>query len=186
MSRGLSATIQTYLANQSQIRILLIDIATPSSTIYYTTAPFDVDYSGNTYQAQANFLGISNIEENAELVITSCQLVISAIEVANITTYAKSSIINKTVIIRSAYLDPTNNSIVGTPIVSFKGKITGYTVSDADVTATIALEVSSVFANFDKTNGRYTNEGSFQREHPQDRGMEFAHEGLADIKWGRT
>ena len=186
MARGLSATVQTYLANQSQIRVLLIDITTPSSTIYYTTAPFDVDYSGNTYTAQGNFLGVSNVEENAELIITSCQLVISAIDTANITTYATSSIINKSVIVRSAYLDPTDNSIVGTPIITFKGKITGYTISDADATATIALEVASTFANFDKTNGRYTNEGSFHREHAQDRGMEFAHESLQDLKWGRA
>ena len=186
MARGLSATVQTYLANQSQIRVLLIDITTPSSTIYYTTAPFDVDYSGNTYQAQGNFLGVSNVEENAELIITSCQLVISAIDVANITTYATSSIINKSVTVRSAYLNPTDMSIVGTPIITFKGKITGYTVSDADQTATIALEVASTFANFDKTNGRYTNEGSFHREHAQDRGMEFAHESLQDLKWGRA
>ena len=186
MARGLSATIQTYLANRSQIRVVLIDITTPSSTIYYTTAPFDVDYSGNTYQAQGNFLGISNIEENAELIITSCNLLISALDVSNITTFATSSIINKPVTFRSAYLDPTNMSIVGTPIITFKGKITGYTVSDADVTASIALEVSSVFANFDKTNGRYTNEGSFHREHPTDRSMEFAHENLKDLKWGRT
>lgn len=186
MARGLSATVQTYLANQSQIRVLLIDITTPSSTIYYTTASFDVDYSGNTYQAQGNFLGISNIEENAELIITSCNLLISALDVSNITTFATSSIINKTVTVRSAYLDPTNMSVVGTPIITFKGKITGYTVTDADVTASIALEVSSVFANFDKTNGRYTNEGSFHKEHPQDRGMEFAHENLKDLRWGRT
>ena len=185
MARGLSTTIKTYLTNQSQIRITLIEIATTGSTIYYTDAPFDVDYDGNTYQAQGNFLGVSNVEENAELIITNCQLVISALETANITTYATSGMINKQVTVRSAYLDPTDNSIVDTPIITFKGKVTGYTVSDADATATISLEIASTFANFEKTTGRYTNEGSFQREHPTDRGMEFAHESLQDLKWGR-
>ena len=186
MARGLSATVQTYLANRSQLRISLIEIETVASTVYYTTAPFDVTYNGNDYQAEGNFIGVSGVEENADLIISSCNLIISALNVDNITTYATSSIINKSVIVRSAYLDPTDMSIVGTPIITFKGKITGYTVADAATTATITLEISSVFANFDKTNGRYTNEGSFHREHPQDRSMEFAHENLKDLKWGRT
>lgn len=186
MTRGLSSTINTYLANQSQIRVTLVEIQTTGSTVYYTDAPFDIDYAGNTYEAQGNFLGVSNVEENAELIITNCQLIISALDVGNITTYATSGIINKQVIVRSAYLDPTDQSIVDTPIITFKGKITGYAVTDAQNTATIALEVASTFANFEKTTGRYTNEGNFQREHPQDRSMEFSHESLADIKWGRT
>ena len=185
MTRGLSSTINTYLANQSQIRVTLVSIQTPSSTVYYTDAPFDIDYDSNTYEAQGTFLGVSAVEENAELIITNCQLIISAVESGNITTFATSGIINKQVIVSSAYLDPTNMSIVDVPVITFKGKITGYTIADADATATISLEVASTFANFEKTTGRYTNEGSFQREHPQDRGMEFAHESIQDIRWGR-
>ena len=185
MARGLSATIQSTLANRSQTRIMLIEIATTGSTQYYTDAPFDVVFDSNTYQAQGNFLGVSNVEENAELIITSCQLIISALETSNITTFCQSAQIGKGIIIRSAYLDPTDSSIIDTPIITFKGKCTGYSIADAQETATISLEVASTFANFEKNNGRYTNEGSFRREHPNDRGMEFAHEGLSDIRWGR-
>jgi hypothetical protein len=77
-------------------------------------------------------------------------------------------------------------AIIDTPIITFKGKVTGYTVADANTTATISLKVASTFANFEKTTGRYTNEGSFQREHATDRSMEFAHQDLLDMKWGRT
>jgi len=186
MARGLASALKTYLANQSQVKVGLIEIETSTGTVYYTDASFDIDYGGNTYTAQGNFLSVTEAEENAELVITNCILAISALDPANITKFATSANVNKTVIIRIAYLDPTNNSIVGTPIITFKGKITGYTVTDARNTATIGLEVASSFANFEKTNGRRTNEGSFQREHPSDKSMEFSHQTIQDILWGRT
>lgn len=186
MTRGLSASIQSRLASLSQVRILLVSVATTGSTQFYTNAPFDVVYDSNTYQAQGNFLGVTDVEENAELIITNCNLLISALDSDNITTFATSAMVGKQVIIRSAYLNPTDNSIIDTPIIVFQGKVTGYTVADADKTATISLEVASTFANFEKTTGRYTNEGSFQREHPNDRSMQFSHEDIQDIKWGRN
>ena len=185
MTRGLSATIQSNLASLSQIRIQLVEIATTGATQYFTNCPFSIDYASNTYEAQSNFLGVSDIEENAELIITNCKIAISGLDVSNITTFAKSQMIGKTVIIRSAYLNPNTRAIIDTPIITFKGKVTGYSIVDAEKTATITLEVASTFANFDKTTGRYTNEGSFQREHPTDRSMQFAHEDLQDIRWGK-
>ena len=186
MARGLSATIQSRLASLSQVKVFRAEITTPSSTVYYTDAPFDVDFNSNTYEAQADFLAVSNVEENAELIITGLTLSISGLKTANIQTFATSGIINKEVIMRSAYLDPTDNSIIDTPIIMFKGKISGYGVEDARDTCTIALNVSSTFANFDKVNGRRTNQDSFHREHPQDDGMEYSYRMLEEIKWGKT
>ena len=99
-------------------------------------------------------------------------------------TFAETSIINQAVEIFIAYLDPTDNSIIGDPILTFKGKVVGYNVQDARATATISLECANSFANFEKTNGRRTNEGSFRIEHPNDRGMEFTDQ-MFDFNWGR-
>jgi hypothetical protein len=186
MARGLESALKTYLANQSQVKAGLVEIETSTGTVYYTDASFDITYDSNTYQAQGNFISVTEVEENAELVITNCILAISALDTANITKFATSDNVNKSVTVRVAYINPTDNSIVGTPIITFKGKITGYTVTDARNTATIGLEIASTFANFEKTTGRRTNEGSFQREHPSDRSMEFAHQTVQDILWGKT
>ena len=186
MTRGLSATIKSRLASLSQVRVLLVSVATTGSTQYYTNAPFSIVFDSNTYEAQGNFLGVTEVEENAELIITNLNLLISALDSTNVTTFAKTEMVGKEVIVRSAYLNPTDNSIIDTPIITFKGKVTGYSVTNADKTATISLEVASTFANFEKTTGRYTNEGSFRREFPNDRSMELSHEDIQDIKWGRN
>lgn len=185
MARGLSSSINTYLAGLSLVRVALIEIETTGASVYYTDNTFDITHGGNTYEAQGNFLGVGETEENAELIITTVTLVISALLTSNVTTFAQSGMVNKKVTISYAYLDPTDNSIIDTPIIMFQGKVNGYQINDNGATATIALEVASIFSNFEKTAGRRTNEANFRQEHPNDRSMEFAHVVTKDITWGR-
>jgi len=185
MPRELSATLRSHLEGNQFILIQMVDIETTSGTNYFTDCFFDVAYDGNTYTAQGSFLGIGTAEESTEVIVGKTQISLSALETANITTYATSSIINKSVIIRLAFLSPTDYSIIGDPVIVFKGKIQSYAVNDAKKTSTIVLEVASTFANFEKTNGRLTNQGSLQREHPTDFGFEFSDQTVSDIPWGR-
>ena len=185
MPRQLSDTLRSHLEGTQFILIQMVDIETASGTNYFTDGFFDVDHGGNTYQAQGTFLGIGSAEESNEVIVGKTQVTLSALETANITTYATSSIINKSVTVRLAFLNPVDYTFVGDPVITFKGKIQTYAVMDAKKTSTIVLEVSSTFANFEKTNGRRTNQGSLQREHPTDFGFEFSDQTVADIPWGR-
>jgi len=189
MTRGFTSTLNTYLAGDSLIGALLIDIETGSGTTRWTDNSFDIEFGGNTYQAQGNFLNISERDETAELQIHSVNISISALTTANVTTYATSSQINKSVEIRRVFLDPTTNGLLGngttdTGYLLFKGKIAGYSVTNNQNFADIQLQVSSQFINFNRKNGRRTNQQNFQREHPNDHSMEYSHETLSEIKWG--
>ena len=118
-------------------------------------------------------------------------LQISALTLANVTAFAVSSIINQVVTVRRAFLNLTNNQLIGdsagdNAVIIFKGRVSGYQVVNALDTATISLEISSQFINFDKKAGRKTNIGSMQIEHPQDFSMEFSSSTLKDIKWGKA
>lgn len=185
MARGLTDLVRSQLENNSQIVYNLLKIDTPSGTKYYTDASHDVSHDGNTYEAQADFLGIGEVEEEAEIIISKVDINLSALGPNAISTFATSGIVNRSVEIRIAFIDPTTYLIVGDPILTFKGKVLSYAVSDARLTATIQLGVASMFANFQKINGRRTNPQSFQREHPNDRSMDFSHELIQDIAWGR-
>lgn len=192
MSRGLSNVQNTYLAGNALIEITLIDIGVQGGTDrHYTDCPFDIVYDGTTYEAQGHFLGISETGESADMQITNINLIISALTLDNVTTLARSNQINQDVTIYRAYLDPTDNSLIGdsagdNAILLFKGKIGGYRITDANDTATITLEVTSQFANFDRRTGRRTNLGNLQREHPQDFGFQYSHETLQDLSWGKV
>lgn len=191
MSRGFSSAQNTYLAGNALVGITLIDIGVYGGTdLHYTDCPFNIDYNGTTYTAQGKFLGISEASETADLQITNINLILSALDLTTVQTLGKSNQINQEVTVRRAFLDPTDNSLIGDSagdqaITIFQGSVGGYRIKDEQNTATLNIEVSSQFTNFDKVSGRRTNQGSLQKEFATDFGFEYSHESLKDIKWGK-
>lgn len=186
MTRGLGSVTQTTLARDAIVSYLLLNIA----GYRYTDAPFDivngVEGSSNTYDAQGEFLGIAEIDENSELAISSIQIDLSALAPSVISQYATSSIVNQDVkIYRILFDQGTGSNISDDPVLIFQGRIAGYRLQDADETATLSIQVDSQFTNFEKITCRRTNNNNFQREFPNDHSMEFSHETLADLKWGK-
>jgi len=190
MTREFSNSLQTYLAGNSLIEVFLVSIETTTGTNYFTSAPFDIQYNSQNYLAQGDFLTISEGQETAELQIHSVNIILSAVDITNVTTYGVSDIINKNVQIHRAFLDPITLQLNGDSsgdavFLAFKGKIAGYQITNNINTADIQIQVSSQFINFTRKAGRRSNLVSFQREHPQDKSMQYSHETLTDIFWGR-
>jgi len=192
MVRNLSSDQNTYLSGNSITSCVLIDIGMSNgTTTRYTDAPYNITFNSNTYTAQGAFLNISETEENADIQIVSATITISALDVSNITSFATSAQINQLVTIRRSFIDQSNNQLIGdsagdNAIIIFRGRISGYSVRDSVSSAEIQLQVSSQIINFDRRSGRRTNQGNFQREHPQDNSMEFSAVTVKDIKWGRV
>jgi hypothetical protein len=187
MSRGLSTATNTALARQALVSYVLLDVA----GFYYTDAPYDIAYFGNTYEAQGNFLGISETTENAETQVTSISITFTGLDSTTMLRFANSDIINKDVTVYRALWDQATEDLIydsagDGPLTIFKGKIAGYRVEDAQDTATLTVQVDSQFTDFEKINGRRTNLANFQREFPADFSMQFSHETLTDLKWGKT
>ena len=67
----------------------------------------------------------------------------------------------------------------------FDGRIMNYNIRETDSTATVTMTVASLFADFERKNGRRTNNASQQRVFSSDLGMNFSAEIVKDIKWGR-
>jgi hypothetical protein len=192
MVRNLTTDQNVYLAGNSLISIILIDIGMSNgSTTRYTDAPYNITFNSNTYTAQGTFLNVSETEENADVQIVSATITLSALDVSYVTSFATSAQINQLVTIRRGFINFTTNQLIGdsageNAITIFRGRISGYSVTNNTNTAEITIQVSSQFINFDKRSGRRTNQGNFQVEHPTDNGMEFSAVSLKDVKWGRT
>jgi len=186
MARLTGSNTNDALARSAIISYVLLDI----NGTYYTDAPYDIAYGGNTYLAQGKFLGITNAQETSELSITSITINLSALDPTTVSTFATSSIINQDVTIYRGLVDQTDNSLIDDstgdgPILIFQGKVSGYSVSDSDTTAGLAIQVDSQFSNFEKINCRRTNLQNFQREFPGDFSMEYSHETIKDMRWGK-
>ncbi|QDP67684.1 MAG: putative baseplate hub protein [Prokaryotic dsDNA virus sp.] len=194
MTRQFTDTLNTYLAGDSLLTAILLEIdvidsAGTVSTNYFTDNAFDIFFSGNTYLAQGEFLSFTESQESGDLNISNVNIAISALDVSLVRTYAVSSQINAGVRIYRAFLDPNTRFLLGDSgddalVLLFKGKVAGYSVTNNQTTADIQYQVSSQFVNFNKKNGRRSNLQNFQREHPSDFGMEYSHETLSELKWG--
>jgi len=188
--RNFSDPLNTYLAGNTFISVLLLEIEKPDgSTVRYTDNPYDLDYAGNTYSAQGEFISISETQLNSAVQISSVNIAINALTLSNVQTFGVTGIINKPVNIYRGFIDPDTNLLFGdsageNAFLLFKGRVAGYTITNNQTNADVQLQVSSQFVNFNRKNGRRTNQNNFHREHPNDDSMEFSHEALAEIKWG--
>ena len=79
-----------------------------------------------------------------------------------------------------------SNALISDPFLLYSGTIDTFTISEKGKDSTVNLQVVSHWADFDKTNGRKTNNTSQQRFFSADVGMDFASQTVQDIKWGRT
>lgn len=193
MSRNITADLQTKLEGRSLFLADLIELHL-DTPIYFTTtninliynSPTSPDSSATTYLAQGQFVGYGNINESADLRVGTLELTFTAVDSTMVAVVLNNDYIDKRVVIYRAILN-NDYSFTDTDVfLTFDGYVTGYTIKEEAQTATLILECSSQFADFERTNGRRTNPASQNLHFATDRGMDFSPQIVKDIKWGRS
>ena len=95
------------------------------------------------------------------------------------------NVVNDDVTIFRAFLD-SSNAIISDPMMLYKGKIESFEIQESDKDSVVGLSIVSHWADFEKKNGRKTNNTSQQRFFSGDVGMDFSSQTVQDIKWGRA
>ena len=187
MTRSLTTAVKNQLATNDirPVHLITIGFATP---VNITDCSFSltssVSGSSVTYDASDFILGISSINEQTDISKSTLTLSLSGAEQTFISIVLNENVINDNVDIYRGFLD-TNNSLITDPFLIYKGKIDGYTINESDKQSIINLSIVSHWADFEKKNGRKTNNTSQQRFFSTDVGMDFSSETVLDIKWGR-
>jgi hypothetical protein len=102
-----------------------------------------------------------------------------------ISTALNENVVNDSVTIHRGFLDD-NNALIADPFLLYQGTIDTFEISEQGSDSNIIFKIVSHWADFDKTNGRKTNNTSQQRFFSSDVGMDFSSETVQDIKWGRV
>jgi len=198
MARILPALTSKFQGN-AFVAAQILEIELPTSYggldgLYFTDGPFTFQYDSGTqfdtgaqtYVSSADLIGMSDSKETGELQISNVTITFSALNTVYRDLLCQSSIINKRVNVYRVFFDESTYATVATPLLLFKGKISGYRITDSADSARFVVEVSSQFVNFNRTNGMITNEGSLKRYAPSSKAFEFAHKTTEQIFWGRT
>ena len=187
MTRSLTTAIKNELATNDirPVHLITIGFSTPIN-ITDCSFPLTSSISGSsvTYLASDFIMGISEFSEQTELSKSSISLGLSGADQTFISTVLNENITNDTVDIFRGFLD-NSSALISDPFLFYKGQIEGFSIAENDTASTINLSIVSHWADFEKKNGRKTNNTSQQRFFSTDVGMDFSSENVLDIKWGR-
>ena len=183
MTRSLSAAAIAELSKDGvrTCHLLEIDLPTPQ---HLTDNAFDIDFGGDTYDANGYLLSIESTKESTDLRVGSMEIELTAVDRLFIALFLTGNWINRDVRIRRAMLNESGQ-IIDTFVI-FDGQITEYEINEQDDSAKMALSVASHWADFERTNGRRTNNNSQQFYFSGDLGFQYAANSIRDLKWGKA
>ena len=192
MTRQLASSLETKLGAKSVFGVDLIELQL-STALYFTSSNIDIDFDSNTapdsgvntYLAQGQFLYFGNIVESSDLRAGQVDLTFTAVDTTTVALLLNNNYMNKRVVIYRAILDEDYSFTSDDVFTVFDGRIMNYNIRETDSTATVTMTVAILFADFERKNGRRTNNASQQRVFSSDLGMNFSAEIVKDIKWGR-
>ena len=181
MPRSLSTDLQTQVSSTAIKTAFLVELNL-SSTIRLTDWYSNVTYDSNSYEAGGSFLQVDSTTETGQLQVNEINLGFS-----NVTDQVRSLVqdgafTDKTVEIYIAYFN-TDETIVGA-INFFTGQIRNVAIQEDIDNSVLTLTVASHWANWNLTKGRHFSDESQQSFSSGDKGMEFATQVKADVRWG--
>ena len=187
MSRSLTTAIKNELATNDIRPIHLISIGF-STPVNFTDCSFSltssVSGSSITYSPSDHLIGISDFSEQTDVSKSSITLSLSGADQTFISVVLNENIINDSVTIHRGLL-ADDNTIIADPFLLYKGSIENFEIQEKETSSTLSLSIVSHWADFNKKNGRKTNNTSQQRFFSTDVGMDFSSQTVQDIKWGR-
>lgn len=193
MPRNLDTDLLTTLKGNKLriVELIELHLATP---VYFTNAHINIDFDSSTapesgvqtYLAQGQFLALGGISETTDIRINTMAVTFTAVDFTTIALVLNNDYIDKRVVVYRAVLNEDYSYDANHVFQYFDGRINDFSISERTNTAQLTLNVSSQFADYERTNGRRTNNASQQRFFSDDVGMEFSPQIQTDIKWGRT
>ena len=188
MTRSLTTAVKNELATNDirPVHLITIGFATPVN-LTDCAFPLTSSVSGSsvTYTASSFVLDVSNFTEEIDITKTTLSLSLSGADQTFISTALSENITNDEVTVFRGLL-ADDNTLIADPFLLYKGNIEGFNVSETEKASVLNIKISSHWADFDKKNGRKTNNTSQQRFFSTDVGMDFSSQTVLDIKWGRA
>lgn len=183
MTRGINSATKAALAEDGFSLCTLVQIDFPT-VVRLTDADRNISAMAQTFISSGHLLSVGATTESTDLRVNSMKLELSGAEQTYAAIFLGGEYIDRWVTIWRAVLDGSDG-VIGSPILYFKGLISGYEFTENDGDSTIHVEVSSHWKDFEKVSGRKTNHNSQQMFFPGDMGLEFSARIIKDIRWGR-
>lgn len=186
MDRGSTAAFQAEIVKAANRPVHLFEVHLDSGVVYANDGYRAITYNSNEYLPLAHFIGFSDIEEAAEVIVSSMTLSLSGVDQTWISSLLSENYIDRTIKIYLAFLDDTQ-ALVSDPVLVFEGRMDQPVINDnpVDGNSMISVSATNAWVDFQRKTGRHTNHEEQQIHFPGDKGFEFASEIVKDVVWGK-
>lgn len=200
LGRLYADNVRSYHAIHLSLRVL--DKASSSTAsegveVYMTDCYKDltltIDGVTNVYQATGNLLAFDTIKESTDLQLSSISVTLSGVDRTFTSALLSYEYLDQPMKVYRVFLDD-NEKVQHEPMLTFSGNIDTPVITDdpSSGSSTISLSAASAFIDFERRNGRKTNQSeqdlyrSINSLSDEDTGFEFNSESNTEIWWGRT
>jgi len=139
-----------------------------------------------TYKPNGFILGLDGVKETSNLNIGSLTIGVSAVNQTLVSDMLANGHLNRRVKIRRAFLDSNNDLIPNAIFQVYSGKIDGMNITESGEDSVMELSVANHWSDFNRDNGRKTNNTSQQHHFENDLSMEFAPQTGKKLLWGEV
>lgn len=185
MDRGSTPAFQNEIVKSQSTPIHLVSVHFDEEIIYMNDSYKTIFFDAQEYKGVGHFIGFSDIEETAEVIVSSMTLSLSGIDKIWIANVLARAYINRKVKVFRAFLDNDTHALVADPVLIFEGSMDSPTISENpdQGESIVAVKVTNAWADFERKTGRHANNEQQQSIFPGDKGFEFASQNISDLVW---
>jgi hypothetical protein len=165
----------------------LVSVHFDTLTTYTTDATHDITWDGHLYLAAGGLLAISDISEEAKIVVSRVNVSLSGVDTSYLSMIMNEDYIDRPLKIYLGFLDDIGDWVAD-PVLLLEGRMDAPKIKE-DVrsgTSIVSIAATNAWVDFERNTGRHTNHEEQISLYPTDRGFEFASEIQKDIPWGRA
>lgn len=171
MSRNLTPAMTAAISGDVA-PVLLFEGEFASGVVRFWTGLGQIQWAGQTWTGAGQLIGISDIEENTELVATGITVSLAGIDPALVSAVIDEARQNAPGRMWVGLLDAAG-AIIGDPYLAFRGRLDVPAITDSADTCTITVSYENILGDLLRPREiRYTDEAQ-RAFHPADRGFEF-------------
>lgn len=162
---------------------------TNDSILNLCSGGINITYNGATFTAQGDFIGFDTVSSDFDVKVGKFNIYLSGLGPGMVARWLNHDFEGKRVLIAKAFLNYDTLQIVQQPYIIFDGTIYNISINESAVTCQITVQCSTLWADFNRTAGRKTNNESnwlmqnMKTDHAFDKTSTV---GTVSYKWGQN
>jgi hypothetical protein len=186
MSRAIDDTTKAATEAQVVIPVIICRLDYASGAVTINTATFPIIFEDETYYGVGNFGTTDTVKQSSELQDSSINLSLSGIDSSLVSqALGDESYQGRDCKIWIAFLNSDDYSIIGTPVLYFRGKMNNSSITFDEKQAIITLNVVGRSSSLYRPKIRRYNTADQKKLYPNDTGLDYVEQSVnKEISWG--